>query len=161
MSTVLAQHASFTIDRSFDAPVARVYAAFATEEGKKRWFSGPNEKWELVRREFDFRVGGREHLSGRWRAGMAPRADFSVSSFDAFYFDIVPERRIVYAYDMHLDERHISVSLATLEFSAAGKGTQLKLTEQGAYLDGYDDAGSRERGTRELMERLAASLGSH
>jgi len=161
MSKTSAQHASFTIDRSFEASVARVYAAFATQEGKARWFSGSNEKWELVRREFDFRVGGREHLSGRWRAGMAPRADFSVSSFDACYFDIVPEQRIVYAYDMHLDERHISVSLATLEFSAAGARTQLKLTEQGVFLDGFDDAGGRERGTRELMDRLAASLGNH
>lgn len=161
MSTPSAQHANFTIDRVFDAPVARVYAAFSTEAGKARWFSGPNEKWDTVRREFDFRVGGREHLSGRWRAGMAPRADFSVSSFDACYFDILPERRIVYAYDMHLDERHISVSLATLEFSAAGARTRLKLTEQGVFLDGYDDAGSRERGTRELIERLATSLGDH
>ena len=158
MTKTSAQHATFTIDRRFDADVARVYAAFATAEGKTRWFSGPNEKWELVRREFDFRVGGREHLSGRWRPGMAPRADFSVSSFDAFYFDIVPQRRIVYAYDMHLDERHISVSLATLEFSATGSRTELKLTEQGVFLDGFDDAGGRERGTRELLERLAATL---
>ena len=161
MSTPSAQHANFTIDRVFDAPVARVYAAFATEAGKARWFSGPNEKWDMVRREFDFRVGGREHLSGRWRAGMAPRADFSVSSFDACYFDILPERRIVYAYDMHLDERHISVSLATLEFSAAGARTRLKLTEQGVFLDGYDDAGKREQGMREIMDRLAASLADH
>ena len=161
MSTPSAQHASFTIDRVFDAPVARVYAAFSTEEGKACWFSGPNEKWERVRREFDFRVGGREHLSGRWRAGMAPRADFSVSSFDACYFDILPEQRIVYAYDMHLDERHISVSLATLEFSSAGARTRLKLTEQGVFLDGYDDAGKREQGMREIMDRLAASLADH
>lgn len=161
MTARSAQHASFTIDRTFDAPVARVYAAFSSEEGKSRWFSGPNEKWERVRRTFDFRVGGREHLSGRWRAGMAPRVDFSVSSFDACYFDILPEQRIVYAYDMHLDERHISVSLATLEFSAAGTRTQLKLTEQGVFLDGYDDAGSRERGMRELMDKLAASLVDH
>ena len=89
---------------------------------------------------------------------MAPRADFSVSTFDACYFDIVPERRIVYAYDMHLDDRHISVSLATLEFTAAGSRTELKLTEQGVFLDGFDDAGGRERGTRELLERLAASF---
>ena len=161
MTTPLAQHATFTLDRIFDAPVARVYAAFSTEAGKARWFSGPNEKWDTVRREFDFRVGGREHLSGRWRAGMAPRADFSVSSFDACYFDILPERRIVYAYDMHLDERHISVSLATLEFTAAGARTRLKLTEQGVFLDGYDDAGKREEGTRGLLDKLAASLVDH
>ena len=37
-------------------------------------------------------------------------------------------------------------------------GTKMTVTEQGAFLDGYDDAGSRERGTGSLMDRLARSL---
>jgi uncharacterized protein YndB with AHSA1/START domain len=41
----------------------------------------------------------------------------------------------------------------------AGKGTRLVLTEQGAFLDGYDDAGSRERGTGGLLDALEKSLG--
>jgi len=32
------------------------------------------------------------------------------------------------------------------------------LTEQGAFLDGYDDAGSREEGTGHLLDALGASL---
>jgi len=41
----------------------------------------------------------------------------------------------------------------------AGKaGTRMSVTEQGAFLDGYDDAGSRERGTGSLMDQLARSL---
>jgi uncharacterized protein YndB with AHSA1/START domain len=54
----------------------------------------------------------------------------------------------------------ISVSLATLQLTAAGGGgkTTLMVTEQGAFLDGYDDAGSRERGTGHLLEALGASL---
>jgi hypothetical protein len=32
------------------------------------------------------------------------------------------------------------------------------VSEQGAFLDGYDDAGSRERGTGFLLDRLGASL---
>ena len=31
-------------------------------------------------------------------------------------------------------------------------------SEHGAYLDGYDDAGRREHGTRELFANLAAYL---
>ena len=59
---------------------------------------------------------------------------------------------------MHLDEKKISVSLATMELvSDAGK-TTLKVTEQGAFLDGYDDAGSREHGTGFLLDALGASL---
>ena len=40
---------------------------------------------------------------------------------------------------MHLDDTRISVSLATVELKPAGKGTRLIFTEQGAFLDGYDD----------------------
>jgi hypothetical protein len=61
---------------------------------------------------------------------------------------------------MYMDERKISVSLATFELKAAGSGTRLILTEQGAFLDGYDDAGSRERGTNGLLDALGASLKS-
>jgi hypothetical protein len=36
--------------------------------------------------------------------------------------------------------------------------TRMTVTEQGAFLDGYDDAGSRERGTGALMDQLAKFL---
>jgi uncharacterized protein YndB with AHSA1/START domain len=70
----------------------------------------------------------------------------------------VPDRRIVYAYAMHLDDVKISVSLATIEFAGAGAGTRLVVTEQGAFLDGYDDAGSREHGTGGLLDKLEVAL---
>ena len=150
MSSHKVDHASFTLERHYDAPVTLLYRAFADEKAKSRWFGGGAE-WDLQSRKFEFRVGGREHLAGKWKSGM-------VSTFDAIYLDIVPERRIVYAYDMHLDGRHISVSLATVQFMVDGAGSRLTITEQGAFLDGYDDAGSREKGTRFLMERIADSL---
>jgi uncharacterized protein YndB with AHSA1/START domain len=70
----------------------------------------------------------------------------------------VPNQRLVYTYEMRLDDRKISVSLATIELAPAGGGTRLKVTEQGAFLDGYDDAGKREHGTGLLLDRLGASL---
>ncbi|MBV8652023.1 MAG: SRPBCC domain-containing protein, partial [Alphaproteobacteria bacterium] len=72
--------------------------------------------------------------------------------------DIVPDERIIYSYDMHLDDKRISVSLATIELKPAGAGTRLVFTEQGVFLDGYDDAGSRERGTQGLLDKLGAWL---
>jgi len=60
---------------------------------------------------------------------------------------------------MHLNEAKISVSLATMELKPEGPGrTTLKVTEQGAFLDGYDDDGSRERGTSFLLDRIGESL---
>jgi hypothetical protein len=59
---------------------------------------------------------------------------------------------------MHLDDVRISVSLATVELQSAGSGTRLIFTEQGVYLDGYDDAGMREHGTRELLDALGMEM---
>jgi hypothetical protein len=59
---------------------------------------------------------------------------------------------------MHLNDRKISVSLATMQLKADGARTTLKVSEQGAFLDGYDDAGSRERGTGFLLDALGRSL---
>ena len=145
-----ATHATFTIERRFRAAPARVFRAFADPDAKARWFAG-GEGLTTLERNMDVRPGGRERVSGRWTSGL-------VSTFDAYYFDVVPDSRIVYAYEMHLDDRKISVSLATLESTEADGGTRLRITEQGAFVDGYDDAGGRERGTGMLMDRLAASL---
>ena len=100
----------------------------------------------------DVRVGGAERLKGRWEGGM-------VSCFDAVYHDVIPNQRLVYTYEMHLNEKKISVSLATMQLKAEGDKTTLMVTEQGAFLDGYDDAGSREEGTGHLLDALGASLG--
>ena len=90
---------------------------------------------------------------------MAARADRSIAS-TRIYQDIVENQRIIYAYDMHIDDRRISVSLATIELKPEGSGTRLIFTEQGAFLDGYDDPGDRERGTRLLLDALGRSLES-
>lgn len=150
MSKRSAVHHTFAIERTFAAPPARVYKAFANAEAKARWFVGPDE-WSTGKHELDFRVGGREGVASRQPGGPTHR-------FDARYQDIVPNERIVYTYDMHLDDRRISVSLATLEFTPAGAGTRLVLTEQGVFLDGYDNPADRERGTHDLLDKLEAEL---
>ena len=146
-----AQHATFTIERDFTASPARVYKAFADQKEKDKWFAGPDE-WDRHERSMDFRIGGRERSSGGPKGG-------EPHSFDAYYWDIVPNERIVYTYDMHLGDKRISVSLATIEFKPKGSGTHLVLTEQGVFLDGYDDAGRREEGTRWLLGKVEATLG--
>jgi uncharacterized protein YndB with AHSA1/START domain len=148
-----AAHGTFSIERELPHAPERVYAAWSDPKAKAAWFSGPSGQWKPLEREMDFRVGGRERAKGQWKSGV-------VTDFQAHYLDIVPLRRIVYAYNMHVDDRKISVSLATIELEAAGKGTRMKVTEQGAFLDGYDDAGSREHGTRALMDALQKSLES-
>src|SRR3569833_735526 len=139
------------IERTLNAPLSRDYATRADPQAKARWLGGSPGQWELLIRESNFRVGGRDRLKGAWQKGVT-------SDFICVYHDIVPERRIVYTYDMYMGDRHLSVSIATIEFEAAGQGTRMRVTEQGVFLDGYDDAGARERGTKALMDALEASL---
>ena len=143
-------HATFAIEKMIDAPPARVFHAFADEAAKAHWFQGPDD-WEKGPRAFDFRVGGREASSGGPKGG-------PVHAFECRYQDIVPDERIVYAYDMRLGDQRISVSLTTIELKPNGAGTRLIFTEQGVFLDGYDDSGSREQGSRWLLDKLAASV---
>jgi uncharacterized protein YndB with AHSA1/START domain len=142
-------HATFHLERTYDAPVARVWTALTERGAKDQWFGGGDFQW--LERSMDVRPGGTEHAKGRWPSGV-------VSTFDATYYDVIPNQRLVYAYEMHLDERKISVSVATMQLQAEGAKTTLLVTEQGAFLDGYDDAGSREHGTRALLEALGRSV---
>lgn len=143
-------HATFTIERRYAAAPARVFKAFEDPVQKRRWFV-EGEGWEIESFETDFRVGGFERSSFRFQGG-------PLVTNDTVFQDIVPERRIIVAYSMTVGGNPISASLATMQFEPDGKGTHLVFTEQGAFLDGYDDAGQREEGWRELLEALAREL---
>ena len=151
MSDRTVVHDTCVIDRTYAAPVSRVYAAFADPEIKKQWW-GDDDIEKDAEHVIDFRVGGRESMSGSVPDGSA------TFTFDAVYQDIVPDSRFVYSYDMTMNGRRISVSVATFEFYPEGDGTRLILTEQGAYLDGLDTSAQREEGTRGLLEMLATYL---
>jgi uncharacterized protein YndB with AHSA1/START domain len=143
-------HGSFSLERRYPASRERVFAAFADPAAKAKWFVGPDDGTTLEA-SMDFRVGGREVNAGRMPDGTTTR-------FDAQYYDIVPNDRIVYAYQMHLNDTRISVSLATIELHPDGAGTRLVLTEHGAFLDGFDDPKLREQGTNDLLDALGRSL---
>lgn len=144
-------HASFHLERHYKAPVERVWQALTDQAAKQKWFGGPPGEWDLIERSMDVREGGRERAKGRWESGV-------VSTFDAIYHYVVPYERLVYSYVMHLNDKKISVSLATMQLKNEDGGTKLMVAEQGAFLDGYDDAGSREHGTSYLLDRLGESL---
>ena len=58
MSDRSATHATFVIERNYDAAPARVFAAWADVNAKAQWF-GPGGGRSI---ELDFRQGGREHF---------------------------------------------------------------------------------------------------
>ncbi|MCP3099294.1 SRPBCC domain-containing protein [Myxococcus sp. K15C18031901] len=151
MKTLPVVHGSFTLEREYRVPPSRVFAAWADPEVKAQWFIGPPERWTLVARELDFRVGGRELLHGQLTGGPS-------TVFTARYHDIRPDERLVYVYDMHVGGTHLSVSLATVELRATRTGTLMRFTEQAAFVDGQDGTRSREGGTAAHFDRLTPVL---
>lgn len=150
MSERSAEHATFAVERTYDATPARVFAAFSDAGAKQQWFSGP-DGWTQFEYALDFRVGGRE-IS---RVGTAGEPTWT---YEAFYRDIVPNARIVHSYTMDRDAVRVSVSVATVEFEAVGAGTRVRITEDGVFLDGQDKPEYREHGTRELLNSLGTTL---
>jgi uncharacterized protein YndB with AHSA1/START domain len=141
------KHATFTVERTYPAPPEEVFAAWADPGAKGQWFGGGDF-------ELDFRVGGREFNRGGPDGG-------PVFTYEARYHDIVDNERIVYTYEMHMDDARISVSLATIELTPSGDGTTLVLTEAGAFLDGHDTPEQREGGTGSLLDALGTVLAGH
>jgi uncharacterized protein YndB with AHSA1/START domain len=143
-------HADFTIERQYDCTPEQTFSAFSDPELKGRWFAVPatfdSRVWEL-----DFRVGGGEVNAGGPTGG-------SVHTFKSRYHDIVPDERIVFAYDLLLDDRLMSTSLTTVQLFPAEGGTRLVFTEQGAFFDGLDEPAEREHGTGKLLDALGAHL---
>ncbi|HEY1353347.1 MAG TPA: SRPBCC domain-containing protein [Ktedonobacteraceae bacterium] len=152
-------HNTFVIKRTFPAPVSRVFTAFTTREARDAWgdtgdLDATEPDADSGDSEFDFRVGGHERFS----VGMQGTS----FRYDATYYDIVPEQRIIYCYEMYADGVRSSVSIATIEFVTVDGGTALMWTEQGAYLNGIDGAEApylRRGGTSEMLDGLAKYLG--
>jgi uncharacterized protein YndB with AHSA1/START domain len=137
-------HATFVIERTYDASPARVFGAFSDPVAKASWFG-------LRADTFEFTVGGHEIGHG------GPPGDENYT-FHAIYHEIVPGARIVTSYTMDRGETRISASLATTELHAAGNGTRLVYTEQGAFLDGHDTAAEREEGCGGMLDALGRVL---
>jgi uncharacterized protein YndB with AHSA1/START domain len=141
-------HATFCLERTYDASPARVFAAWAEPAAKARWFAG-----EATEHHLDFQVGGREVARG------GPK-DGPVMTFETFYREIVPDERIVYSSTMSAGDTVATVSITSVEFVPAGPdgGTRLVLTEHGAYLDGHEQPAWREQGTADQLAALGKAL---
>ena len=143
-------HATFCVERVYDAPPARVFHAFTDRDARMRWFF-KTDSWSL-----------HEHSGGELGVGKTESSRFSppgaevIITNDSVYLDVVPNERVIFAYAMTLAGAPLSSSLSTVEFRTEGKGTRLVFTEQGVYLDG--NVSGRIEGTEAMLVTLGEEL---
>ena len=139
-------HSTFSLERRYEVPPGRVFAAWADPEAKAKWFAGPD-----IEHQLDFRVGGRERARGA-------NSDGAALTFESTYHEIARAARIVFSATLLVRERLATVSITSVEFSPDGDGTKLVLTEQGTFLDGLEEPSWREQGTLQQLAALATQL---
>jgi uncharacterized protein YndB with AHSA1/START domain len=103
---------TLVIDRTYRASPSGVFAAFTSRKAKDAWsatrnMAGSESATGPV--ELDFRVS-RHERSGFYYQSVN-------STYDACYYDIVPDQRLVYSYETHADGVRRSDSVATIDFA--------------------------------------------
>jgi uncharacterized protein YndB with AHSA1/START domain len=150
MTARSAAHTSFVLERRLKAAPARVFAAWADIDAKRRW-ADCHAEVGTIEYTMDFCVGGHEIHRATLPDGREQRVD-------KVFLEIVPDARIIFAYAMAAAGCSLSASLVTVEFQPDGAGTRLLLTEQLAYLDGHHDLDQRIEGTAEGLDRLVLEV---
>jgi uncharacterized protein YndB with AHSA1/START domain len=147
MTTV---HDTVVVRRSYDAPAARVFAAWSDAAALARWYVPGDATWSSKVLTHDFRPGGAKKLE------FGPPGERYVE--DCRYEDIVLDRRICFVMTILRGRVPLTTSLVTVELVESGARTELQVTDQIAILDGGDSAAGRERGWGETLDKLGPEL---
>ena len=147
---------TFTTERVFSAPQAKVFATFTDCKHLMQWW-GPNE-WPISHCDMDFRVGGSWHYAMRETAT-------GNESWGLMMFDEIDAPRFIRYRDAFSDANRtlnpdLPVSESTLHFYAEGDKTRVVSTTI------YPDEASlkqvlemgMEQGLAETWDRLEAYL---
>jgi uncharacterized protein YndB with AHSA1/START domain len=141
------KHSTFTLERTYSASPAQVFAAWADRDTKAKWFAASDPAYTL-----DFRVGGAEAAHGRTDDGAEIVAE-------SVYRDILTDERIVYTTLLYGRGVLATVSVTTVEFVPRSTGTHLVLTEQDTLLDDQEQPEWRQQGTGDWLDALGRELG--
>jgi uncharacterized protein YndB with AHSA1/START domain len=124
------ERVSLRIERTFDAPAERVFAAWTSAEVLRRWWHAEHE-WETPVAEVDARVGGAIRLV------MRNPADGSEYGGAGAFTLIDPPRRLAFTWTWDSDRSR--PQLVELEFIDLGERTTVVMTHSGLPAKETDD----------------------
>jgi uncharacterized protein YndB with AHSA1/START domain len=142
-------HATITLERSYPAPLERVFSEFANPVERARW-SAPSED-VLIYDEADFRIGGKDVF----RCGPKSNPKFIG---ETVYLLIVPNARVVSSETLDMGGQRIAVSLTTVDFEQIDGATKLTLTVQMISFVGPGMIHGYESGNKSALENLSQYL---
>ncbi len=151
------RHETFSITRDFEASRADVFAVFADDRLRRRWFRMPGTGSVY---DHDFRIGGGEEASSTFTMPDGPAQELRNRSR---YLDITPDRRIVFVYEAIVDDVTRWASLVTVTLADAEFGrSRLTWTEQVTFLtrtgDGSADLPHLRTGTTLRLNGIPGAL---
>ena len=147
-ATSLTNRPSLSLTRRLNAPLEKVYAAWADAEKLVQWFGPAQVKPDSVTAEMDVRVGGRYRISFENAKG-------EYSEVGGVYREVVQNRRLVFSWAWHsTPERE---SLVTVQLKPDGAGTLLTFHHEQFFDQTARD--NHERGWIELFGKLEIYLG--
>jgi uncharacterized protein YndB with AHSA1/START domain len=145
---VIREGETLHLQRTFEAPAARVFDAWTSEEVMRRWFYG-QPGWETPLAEVDLRVGGAV------RVVMRNPGNGEDHGGGGTYTEVDPPRRLAFtwAWDSDDDGRE---ALIEIDFEEAGGATTVRFTHSGL----RDEASARdhEEGWNTCFDNLEGAL---
>ena len=150
-------HDTFEIRKISDATAPAIFAAFAFQDRKSRWYAA-SPAHEPLSYSLDFRPGGEEKLTARMLPG-TPIAGKELC-WTSTYAEIVDNSRIVFFQTLDVDQARVSAAVVTVEIEPLGDKSEVLLTHQAVYFEGADGPAMRRMGWEFLLETMAAELQS-
>jgi uncharacterized protein YndB with AHSA1/START domain len=142
---------TLTVERRFPHSRKKVFAAFETREAQATWMC-PAEGLSIKIADFDFRAGGRAlfHMS---------MPDVGVWENEDRYQEILGGERIIQTSTLRQDGTLTFAGVVVILFEDDGKGCLVRVTEQGAFPAGPEEAAGHKEGWRLMLEGLGRYLG--
>ena len=134
------------IERSYQAPAARVFEAWTSEEVLRRWFHAEHD-WETPEAQVDLRVGGDVRIVMR-----DPHKDKEIGG-GGRYTEIEPPNRLAFTWTWDGEDRQ---TLIELDFEEADGQTTVRMTHSG--LRDHESARRHEYGWSNCLDNLERAL---
>ena len=147
MEPRLAEKPSLNLNRHYPVAPEKVWRAWTDPQAVKRWW-GPTPGEPVSLAELDVRVGGRFRI-------VFGGADGKMHECAGAYKEVVPNRKLVFTWSWP-NSTPDRVSVVTIEFRAAGKGTDLLFKHEQLFDEAARDG--HKRGWSGALDKLAAYL---